>query len=127
MDSLIVLGTGDMHSILYLEAGGGSPAALYEFFNFITPANGGASAAFYNSGLGGNYQDGSNLLLSNMPSNAMPSNGSTDAAGTPLSCCALSADDIIGSGYSSAPNGTINHIMFCEPNTMLHYAVSRCY
>jgi hypothetical protein len=103
--------TGDRHVPVYLEAGGGNPPALYEMW-------GGAYA-------GGPWTDFSNALWPDVSSNALTPQGmgTTDAAGLPVSPLLVNADEVIGTGTPSAPNGTIQHPIRFTLNETLNYWV----
>ena len=89
--------TGDRHVLVYLQAGGGNNPALYEMWQGIYE--------------GGPWTDSSNALWPNVSSNALTSqgNGTSDAAGLPVAPLLANADEVIGTGTPSSPNGTIQH------------------
>jgi len=103
--------TGDRHVLVYLEAGGGNNPALYEMWQGIY--------------LGGNWTDSSNALWPNVSSNALTpqGNGTSDAAGLPVAPLLANADEVIGTGTPSSPNGTIKHPIRFTLNHMLNYWV----
>ena len=86
-----------MHVLVYVEAGGGNKPALYEMWQGI-----------YEDGP---WTDSSNALWLDVTSNALTpqGNGTTDAAGLPVGPLLVNADEVIGMGTPSAPNGTIQH------------------
>ena len=88
---------GDRHVLVYLEAGGGNNPALYEMWQGI-----------YEDGP---WTDSSNALWPNVGSNNLTTqgNGTSDAAGLPVGPLLANADEVIGTGTPSAPNGTIQH------------------
>jgi fibronectin type 3 domain-containing protein len=102
---------GDGHVLVYLEAGGGNNPALYEMWQGIYA--------------GGPWDDSSNALWPNVASNAMTpqGNGTSDAAGLPVGPLLVNADEVIGTGTPSAPNGTVQHPIRFTLNHMLNYWV----
>ncbi len=101
---------GDMHVLVYLEAepGGGTNPALYEMWQGVPESS-------------GNWSDSSNALWSNANSDAMTpqGNGTTDAAGLPVTPLLVNADEVIGTGTPSAPNGVVQHpIRFTVENML---------
>ncbi len=105
------LDTGDRHVLVYLEAGGGNNPALYEMWQGI-----------YEDGP---WTDSSNALWPNVSSNNLTpqGNGTSDAAGLPVGPLLANADEVIGTGTPSAPNGTIQHPIRFTLNHMLNYWV----
>ena len=103
--------TGDRHVLVYLEAGGGNNPALYEMWQGIYE--------------GGPWTDSSNALWPNVSSNALTpqGQGTSDAAGLPVAPLLANADEVIGTGTPSAPNGTIQHPIRFTLNHMLNYWV----
>ena len=103
--------SGDRHVLVYLEAGGGSKPALYEMWQGIYQ--------------GGPWTDSSNALWPDVTSNALTAqgNGTSDAAGLPVGPLLANADEVIGSGTPSAPNGTVQHPIRFTLNHMLNYWV----
>ena len=102
---------GDMHVLVYLEAGDGNNPALYEMWQGI-----------YEDGP---WTDSSNALWPNAASNNLTpqGNGTSDAAGLPIGPLLANADEVIGTGTPSAPNGTIQHPIRFTLNHMLNYWV----
>ena len=102
---------GDMHVLVYLEAGGGNKPALYEMWQGIYE--------------GGPWTDSSNALWPDVTSNNLTpqEGGTTDAAGLPVGPLLANADEVIGTGTPSAPNGTIQHPIRFTLNHMLNYWV----
>ena len=103
--------TGDRHVLVYLEAGGGGNPALYEMWQGIYE--------------GGPWTDSSNAYWPNVASNALTpqEQGTSDAAGLPVAPLLANADEVIGTGTPSAPNGTIQHPIRFTLNHMLNYWV----
>jgi hypothetical protein len=103
--------TGDRHVLVYLQAGGGNPPALYEMWQGIYQ--------------GGPWTDSSNALWPDVSSNALTQqgNGTSDAAGLPVGPLLVNADEVIGSGSPSAPNGTVEHPVRFTVTHMLNYWV----
>jgi hypothetical protein len=103
--------TGDRHVLVYLEADGGNNPALYEMWQGIYE--------------GGPWTDSSNALWSNVSSNALTPQGmgTADAAGLPVAPLLVNADEVLGTGTSSSPNGTILHPTRFTLNHMLNYWV----
>jgi hypothetical protein len=103
--------TGDRHVLVYQEAGGGKNPALYEMWQGIYE--------------GGPWTDSSNALWPNASSNALTQqgNGTSDAAGLPVAPLLANADEVIGTGTPSSPNGTIQHPIRFTVNHMLNYWV----
>jgi len=105
-------GCCDMHVLVYVEAGGGNNPALYEMWNSVPQA-------------GGGWDDGSNALWPNANSNQLTpmGNGTSDAAGLPVAPLLLNADEVIGTGTPTAPNGVVMHPVRFTLNHMLNYWV----
>jgi hypothetical protein len=74
---------------------------------------------------GGAWSDSSNALWTNANSDAMTpqGNGTTDAAGLPVAPLLVNADEVIGTGTPTAPNGTVQHPIRFTVNHMLNYWV----
>jgi len=89
--------TGDRHVLLYQNAGGGNPSKLWEMWQGI-----------YENGP---WTDSNNALWPDTTSNAMlPQDyGSTDAAGLPVAPYLVTADEVIGTGTPTVPNGAVHH------------------
>jgi len=102
---------GDMHVLVYVEAGGGKEPALYEMWQGIYE--------------GGPWTDSSNAVWPNVASDALTEqgNGTTDAAGLPVAPLLANADEVIGAGTPSAPKGTVQHQIRFTLNHMLNYWV----
>ena len=103
--------SGDRHVLVYLEAGGGNKPALYEMWQGIYE--------------GGPWTDSSNALWPDVTSNALTpqGNGTSDAAGLPVAPLLANADEVIGTGTPSAPNGAVQHPIRFTLNNMLNYWV----
>src|ERR1700683_3512203 len=103
--------TGDRHVLVYLEAGNGSTPALYEMWQGIYE--------------GGPWTDSSNALGPDVLSNTLTAQGmgTSDAAGLPVAPLLANADEVIGTGTPSTPNGTIQHPIRFTLNHMLNYWV----
>jgi len=103
--------TGDRHVLVYLEAGGGNNPALYEMWQGIYE--------------GGPWTDSSNAFWPNVSSNALTAqgNGTSDAAGLPVGPLLANAEEVIGTGTPSAPNGTIQHPIRFTLNHIVNYWV----
>ncbi len=103
--------TGDRHVLVYLEAGGGNNPALYEMWQGI-----------YENGP---WTDSSNALWPNVSSNALTTqgNGTSDAAGLPVGPLLANADEVVGTGTPSSPNGTIQHPIRFTLNHIVNYWV----
>jgi hypothetical protein len=103
--------TGDRHVLVYLEAGGGNNPALYEMWQGIYE--------------GGPWTDSSNALWPNVSTNALTPQGmgTSDAAGLPVGPLLANADEVIGTGTPTAPNGTIQHPIRFTLNHMVNYWV----
>ncbi|MGD0902240.1 MAG: fibronectin type III domain-containing protein [Terracidiphilus sp.] len=102
---------GDGHVLVYVEAGGGNKPAEYEMWQGI-----------YEDGP---WTDSSNALWPDVTSNALTpqGGGTTDAAGLPVAPLLVNADEVIGTGTPSAPNGTVQHPIRFTLNHMLNYWV----
>jgi hypothetical protein len=103
--------TGDRHVLVYQEAGGGNNPALYEMWQGIYE--------------GGPWTDSSNALWPDLSSNNLTpqGEGTSDAAGLPVGPLLANADEVIGTGTPSSPNGTIQHPIRFTLNHMLNYWV----
>jgi hypothetical protein len=103
--------TGDRHVLVYVQAGGGNNPALYEMWQGI-----------YESGP---WTDSSNALWPSANSNALTpqGNGTSDAAGLPVGPLLVNADEVIGTGTPSSPNGTIQHPIRFTLNHIVNYWV----
>jgi hypothetical protein len=102
---------GDRHVLIYQEASGNNPPALWEMWQGIYE--------------GGPWTDSSNAMWPDVTSNALTpqGNGTTDAAGLPVAPLLVNADEVIGTGTPSSPNGTVQHPIRFTLNHMLNYWV----
>jgi hypothetical protein len=103
--------TGDRHVLVYLEAGNGNDPALYEMWQGIY--------------LDGPWTDSSNAEWPNVAGDALTpqGQGTSDAAGLPVAPLLVNADEVIGTGSPTAPNGTVQHPIRFTLNHMLNYWV----
>ena len=103
--------TGDRHVLVYLEAGNGNNPALYEMWQGIY--------------LDGPWTDSSNAEWPNVATDALTpqGQGTSDAAGLPVGPLLANADEVIGTGTPTAPNGTVQHPIRFTLNHMLNYWV----
>jgi len=102
---------GDRHVLVYLEPGNGSNPALYEMWQGIY--------------LDGPWTDSSNADWPNVATDALTpqGQGTSDAAGLPVGPLLANADEVIGTGTPTAPNGMIKHPIRFTLNHMLNYWV----
>jgi hypothetical protein len=105
---------GDRHVLVYVEPGPASdPTApkLYEMWQGIFEA--------------GPWTDSSNALWPNVAGNSLTQQGkgTSDAAGLPVAPLLVNADEVIGTGTPSAPNGVVKHPVRFTLNHMLNYWV----
>ncbi len=103
--------TGDRHVLVYVEPGGSSTPALYEMWQGI-----------YENGP---WTDSSNALWPDVSGNALTpqGNGTSDAAGLPVAPLLANADEVIGTGTPTSPNGAVHHPIRFTLNHMLNYWV----
>jgi hypothetical protein len=103
--------SGDRHVLVYLEAGNGKNPALYEMWQGVY--------------LDGPWTDSSNADWPNVATDALTpqGQGTSDAAGLPVSPLLVTADEVIGTGTPTAPNGTVQHPIRFTLNHMLNYWV----
>ncbi|HLY06442.1 MAG TPA: Ig domain-containing protein [Rhizomicrobium sp.] len=103
--------TGDRHVLIYRVKGPHTHPALYEMWQGI----------YENPG----WTDSSNALWPNTSENALTrqGKGTSDAAGLPVAPLLVNADEVIGTGTPSAPNGTVQHPIRFTLNHMLNYWV----
>ena len=105
---------GDRHVLVYLEPGPSTDPtnpALYEMWEGIDED--------------GPWTDSSNALWANANGNALPpeGQGTTDAAGLPVGPLLVNADEVIGTGTATVPNGVVKHPVRFTLNHMLNYWV----
>ncbi|MGB8031887.1 MAG: hypothetical protein WCF30_19720 [Terracidiphilus sp.] len=103
--------TGDRHVLVYLEPGNGTNSALYEMWQGIY--------------LDGPWTDSSNAEWPNVATDALTpqGQGTSDAAGLPVGPLLANADEVIGTGTPTAPNGAVQHPIRFTLNHMLNYWV----
>ncbi len=89
----------DTHVLVYQQAGGGNPASLWEMFH-ARPVTQTSIASWISS---------SNALWPNTGTNAITIQ-TVDAAGLPILPLILNADEVIGTGTPTTPNGTVTHM-----------------
>jgi hypothetical protein len=89
---------GDRHVLVYQESGTGVTPGLFELYEGVYSG----SSSWSDTGQG---------LWSNTTTYTMPpqDNGTTDAAGLPVLPFTVNADEVIGTGTPSSPNGTVKH------------------
>ena len=92
----------DQHVIVIQEAGGGNPCR--EFDQWVS------------AWTGSEWTDSSNLNLPNIGSTGsnafemnFQGNGATDSAGLPIAPLVANAEEVIGTGTPTSPNGTVQH------------------
>jgi hypothetical protein len=102
---------GDRHVLVYQEKGNGDRPALYEMWE----------AVYQN----GKWIDSSNAFWPDADSDALTpqGKGTSDAAGLPVVPLVVNADEVIGTGTPSAPNGTVRHPIRFTLNHILNYWV----
>ena len=113
-----LLQDGDMHVLIVQQPGGGNPASLWEMW-----------VGAYSEGSSPSWTDGSNALWANIGSTGAGAyamlprgTGSSDAAGLPVAPLLLTADEVIGTGTPSAPNGVVQHpVRFTLDSTLGYY------
>ncbi|MGD0132113.1 MAG: Ig domain-containing protein [Bryobacteraceae bacterium] len=101
---------GDGHVLIYQEAGCGNVTpGLWEMFTsqLVT---------------GGAWEDDSNALWPDVATNALTTQGkgTADAAGLPIAPLLLNADEVIGTGTPTSPNGVVRHPTRFTLNHMLN-------
>ncbi len=102
---------GDRHVLVYRQAGGTTKPALYEMWQGIYQ--------------GGEWTDSSNALWPDVSTNALTpqGNGTSDAAGLPVGPLLVNADEVMGTGTPTAPNGSVRHPIRFTLNHILNYWV----
>lgn len=110
---------GDGHVLVYREPGGGKKPALYEMN--VSQAAAGQCGNPATRG----WSDDSNVLWPDVASDALTPQGygTADAAGLPVAPLLLTADEVIGTGTPSAPNGIVRHPVRFTLRHMLPYWV----
>ena len=103
--------TGDRHVLIYRARGPATRPSLYEMWQGI----------YVNPG----WTDSSNALWPDTSGNRLTrqGKGTSDAAGLPVAPLLVNADEVIGTGTPSAPNGTVRHPIRFTLNHMLNYWV----
>jgi hypothetical protein len=103
--------TGDRHVVIYRSAGKGVEPALYEMWIGIYK--------------GGPWTDSANALWPNVNRNALTAQGkgTADAAGLPMGPLLVNADEVIGAGTPTAPEGVVRHPIRFTVGHMLNYWV----
>ncbi len=102
---------GDRHVLIYRAGGSSVTPALYEMWQGIYK--------------GPEWTDSSNALWPDVSGNALTpqGDGTSDAAGLPVAPLLVNADEVIGTGTPSAPNGVVMHPIRFTLNHMLNYWV----
>ena len=103
--------TGDRHVLVYRQAGNGNSPALYEMWQGIYKE--------------GPWTDSSNALWPDASSDDLTPQamGTSDAAGLPVSPLLVNADEVIGAGTPTEPEGAVRHPVRFTVNHMLKYWV----
>jgi hypothetical protein len=103
--------TGDRHVLVYRQAGNGNSPALYEMWEGIYKQ--------------GPWTDSSNALWPDTSSDDLTTQGmgTSDAAGLPVSPLLVNADEVIGAGTPTEPEGAVRHPVRFTVNHMLKYWV----
>jgi hypothetical protein len=98
------LGT-DMHVLIVQQASDESPSSLWEMWRGV-----------YTGGDSPSWTDSGNVVWANIGNTGtgayamIPQDyGSADAAGLPIAPLLLTADEVIGTGTPTAPNGVVQH------------------
>ena len=107
-----------MHVLIVQQPGGGNPASLWEMW-----------VGVYSGGSSPSWTDGSNALWPNIGSTGagayqmVPQGvGTSDAAGLPIAPLLLTADEVIGTGTPTSPNGVVQHpVRFTLDSTLGYY------
>ena len=109
-------GNTDRHVIVYQQAGGSTPAGLFEMYQGTYSGNGA-------------WTDSSNVAWSNVATNTMTplqpsaSAGTTLASGLPNAATIVNADEVIGNGTPTNPNGAVTHPIRLVLAHVLNYYV----
>lgn len=113
-------GGGDRHTVIYRQAGGGMAPQLWEMeysvYNKDTNSWGG-SFNYHHPDVG-KTGSGAYAIVS-----GQDDGGTSDAAGLPIAPFLTTADEVIGTGTPSAPNGSVQHAQRLMLNHMLGYYV----
>lgn len=106
--------SGDRHVLVIQTAGGGNPCRLWEMYQGVNKSS-------------TSWEDTGNVYWSNIGSTGagayamIPQDtGSTDAAGLPVAPLVVTADEVIGTGTPSAPNGSVQHPIRFTVSQMLN-------
>jgi hypothetical protein len=111
---------GDRHILIYQQAGGGKPSQLWQMETSVYNPSTKSWHGSYNF----HHPDvdtkgaGAYAIVS-----GQDSGGSADAAGLPIAPFLTTADEVIGTGTPSAPNGSVQHAQRLILNHMLGYNV----
>lgn len=101
----------DMHVLVFLEADPGHPPSLYELYGYGEFGKGGFNGSEWLNTYQGYWPDANTNVL------ARQGHGSADAAGLPVGPLLVNADEVIGTGTPTSPNGTVRHpIRFTMPH-----------
>lgn len=108
---------GDAHGSVTLLDSLGNPMGLYDMWQ-----------AAYNGSI---WQDQSNAAWTNVQSSGSgayvmlpPEHGAPNLAGIPMGPLILNADEVIGTGTPTAPNGVVRHPTYATINNVLAFHVS---
>ena len=98
-------GTGDRHLIIVQEAGGGHPAQLWEMWEARPESDGSWKCEnnFHHPNLSSGGPGAYAMIT------GKDDGGTADAAGLPMTPFITTADEVIGTGTPTAPNGTVTH------------------
>lgn len=101
----------DRHVLVYREKGKGGHPSLFELWGAVHE--------------NGQWRDGSNAFWPDADSDALTpqGKGTSDAAGLPIAPLVVNADEVIGTGTPSTPNGIIRHPIRFTLNHMMNYWV----
>lgn len=117
-------GNGDSHGLVYQQAGGGNPDSLWETYNAL-PCAYTPRGVFPACTGGATWAGAGNGLWTTLSGNVMTpqGQGSADAAGLPITPLLYTAEEVIGTGTPSAPNGVITHMGRFTVTHLLKYWV----
>ena len=104
--------TGDRHVLVWRQGSGSQKPSLYELWIGVNEGSSG-------------WTDASNAFWPDTTSNALTpqDTGTSDAAGLPVGPLLVNADEVIGTGTPSSPNGVIRHPIRFTLSHMLNYWV----
>jgi hypothetical protein len=96
---------GDRHLIIVQEAGGGHPAQLWEMWEARPESDGSwkCESNFHHPNLSSSGPGAYAMIT------GKDDGGTADAAGLPMAPFITTADEVIGTGTPTAPNGTVTH------------------